>query len=189
MLKVNAVGPLLVTKHFLPLLRKSSVRPKIVNISSAMGSLTKNREHKKEPMVSRSWMLQDFLINQAGPQHWSGPCRTAYQPSQPSRLPSLCIHADCQMLLPAVCNGRPLSEQQVLSEHADCSFVQRVSQGCMCRVMIFVAVPQNLLLCLALKGSQCSSCQSSQARPLQCHLCMQAAGHDSHLLVPWLCGY
>ena len=74
-LRVNAVGPLLVTKHFLPLLRKSSVRPKIVNISSSMGSLTKNREHKKEPMVSHSCMLQAFLMimNQAGPQHWSGP--------------------------------------------------------------------------------------------------------------------
>ena len=66
-LKVNAVGPLLVTKHFLPLLRKSSVRPKIVNISSSMGSLTKNREHRKEPMVSHSWMLQGFLMNQAAP--------------------------------------------------------------------------------------------------------------------------
>ena len=71
-LRVNAVGPLLVTKHFLPLLRKSSVRPKIVNISSAMGSLTKNRENKKEHMVSHSCMLHDFLMNQAGLQHCSG---------------------------------------------------------------------------------------------------------------------
>ena len=66
-LRVNAVGPMLVTKHFLPLLRKSSVRPKIVNISSSMGSLTKNQEHKKEPMVRHSWMLQGFLMNQAAP--------------------------------------------------------------------------------------------------------------------------
>ena len=51
---MNVVGPLLVSKHFLPLLRKSSVRPKIVNISSMMGSLTKNRENKHVPMVSCS---------------------------------------------------------------------------------------------------------------------------------------
>ena len=67
MLKVNVVGPVLVTKHFLPLLRKSSVRPKIVNISSSMGSLTKNRENRKVPMVSNSWLLEDFLMNQAVP--------------------------------------------------------------------------------------------------------------------------
>ena len=41
-------------KHFLPLLRKSSARPKIVNISSSLGSLTKNRENKHVPMVSHS---------------------------------------------------------------------------------------------------------------------------------------
>ena len=52
MLKVNVVGPVLVTKHFLPLLRKSSVRPKIVNISSSLGSLTKNWENRQVPMVS-----------------------------------------------------------------------------------------------------------------------------------------
>ena len=70
-LRVNVVGPLLVTKHFLPLLRKSSVRPKIVNISSSLGSLTKNRENKHVPMVSHSCMLQDLLMimDQASLQH------------------------------------------------------------------------------------------------------------------------
>ena len=51
---MNVVGPLLVSKHFLPLLRKSSVRPKIVNISSGLGSITKNRENKSVPMVSHT---------------------------------------------------------------------------------------------------------------------------------------
>eukprot|EP00891_Asterochloris_glomerata_P004893 jgi/Astpho2/4893/fgenesh1_pg.00069_%23_31_t len=49
-LRVNVVGPMLVTKHFLPLLRKSSVRPKIVNISSMTGSLTRCREDRNNPM-------------------------------------------------------------------------------------------------------------------------------------------
>ena len=53
-LRVNVVGPMLVSKHFLPLLRKSGGRPKIVNISSSMGSVTRNRENRKTWMVSHS---------------------------------------------------------------------------------------------------------------------------------------
>ena len=51
---MNVVGPVLVNKHFLPLLRKSSVRPKIVNISSMTGSLTRCRENRHSPFVSRA---------------------------------------------------------------------------------------------------------------------------------------
>ena len=71
-LRVNVVGPMLVTKHFLPLLRKSSVRPKIVNISSMTGSLTRCREDRNNPMVSHRWMLQEFLMSQASLQHCLG---------------------------------------------------------------------------------------------------------------------
>ena len=98
-LRVNAVGPLLVTKHFLPLLRKSSVRPKIVNISSSMGSLTKNRENRKVPMVSNSWLLEDFLMNQASPLLSTGrariPAVAAVPFSQLAHLCSLTHAASC----------------------------------------------------------------------------------------------
>ena len=89
-LRVNIVGPVLVTKHFLPLLRKSSVRPKIVNISSKTGSLTTCRENRNSPSVSHCWMLQGFLMSQASPQHCSGSHFSCC--SRPTLL-SLLVHA------------------------------------------------------------------------------------------------
>lgn len=50
--KTNATGPLLVVEAFAPLLRKAQTTPRILNVSSGVGSITK-RLDSSSPMYKR----------------------------------------------------------------------------------------------------------------------------------------
>lgn len=74
-LKVNVVGPYLTTINFLPLLRKKKSRV-VVNMSSGLGSITRNRQGGP---VANKWVAYN-----ASSEHLALPC-----PAMPSLLSSL----------------------------------------------------------------------------------------------------